>query len=283
MGDIYDSLTKAMVGPGKIEIQKYNSSGGLETDKSVLAYTKEGIDFKATFDEYLIESDATYVTVDVKTSKVQGKGTAIIQDVSPGMLNNFLGGSLVTDGTKQRADFAPADVPNSAFTALVKFIPKATADADRGVVLTRCSVRISELDMSHKKSAQQLFTLSITLLEPPEGQPYWKIGSLTAAPGSVPTATTSAATSVTATTAQLNASVNPNSLSTQVWFDWGPTTSYGNKAMAAESPATGSSAVSCSADIGVLTAATTYHFRVVAMSNAGIVYGSDLTFTSSES
>lgn len=281
--DHYDSLSKAMVGPGKIEIQKYNSDGSLESDKTVLAYTKEGIDFKSTFDEFLIESDATYATVDVKTSKVQGKGTAVIQDVSPGMLNRFLGGTLITDGTKQRADFAPADVPNSAFTALVKFIPKATADADRGVVLTRCSVRISELDMSHKKSAQQLFTLAITLLEPPEGQPYWKIGSLTATPGSVPTATTSAATSVTATTAQLNASVNPNGLSTQVWFEWGTTTSYGNKAMAAESPATGTSPVSCSAGIGVLTASTAYHFRVVAMSNAGIVYGSDLTFTSSES
>jgi phosphodiesterase/alkaline phosphatase D-like protein len=92
-------------------------------------------------------------------------------------------------------------------------------------------------------------------------------------------ANTSSATGITSTTATLNGAVNPNGTSTTVQFDYGTTTSYGNTATASQSPVTGSSAVSVSANITGLTPNTLYHFRVKATSGGVTIYGADSTFT----
>ena len=61
--------------------------------------------------------------------------------------------------------------------------------------------------------------------------------------------------------------------SCQVWFEYGFTTSYGNST----APVNASS--SFNATLSSLPPGRTYHFRAVAMNKAGIVYGSDKTFT----
>jgi len=94
-----------------------------------------------------------------------------------------------------------------------------------------------------------------------------------------PSATTNAATNITATTATLNGTVNANVQSTTVTFEYGTTTSYGNTATASQSPVTGSTSTNVSANISGLTANTTYHFRVKAVNIAGTTYGSDQVFT----
>ena len=96
-----------------------------------------------------------------------------------------------------------------------------------------------------------------------------------------PTATTAAAMSVGATSATLNATVNPNNASTTVKFQYGATTSYGSEVTAAPSPVSGMSAVSVSAMIMGLTTNTLYHYRVVATNSAGTTNGVDVTFTTS--
>ncbi len=96
-----------------------------------------------------------------------------------------------------------------------------------------------------------------------------------------PSATTNAATNLSSTSATLNGSVNPNSLSTTVKFEYGTTQSYGNEITAIQSPVSGSSAVSVSAELTGLAPNTTYHFRVVATNSAGTTNGSDQTFTTS--
>ena len=83
------------------------------------------------------------------------------------------------------------------------------------------------------------------------------------------------------TTATLNGLVDANGQSTTVTFEYGTTTSYGSTATASQSPVTGSTNTNVSANISSLTANTTYHFRVNAVSTSGPAYGSDWTFTTS--
>jgi hypothetical protein len=99
---------------------------------------------------------------------------------------------------------------------------------------------------------------------------------------SAPTATTSAATSVSAAGATLNGTVNPNGESTAVVFDYGTTTNYGTTASATQSPLSGSTSQPVSAQVSGLTPGTTYHFRVRATNSGGTGTGSDLSFTAGD-
>jgi len=97
----------------------------------------------------------------------------------------------------------------------------------------------------------------------------------------VPTVSTCAASSVTLSSAVLNGTVNPNSASTEVVFEYGMTTSYGNTVPATQSPVTGSGSQSVNREITDLSSNTTYHVRASATNSVGTSYGSDLTFTTS--
>ena len=99
-----------------------------------------------------------------------------------------------------------------------------------------------------------------------------------------PQVTTNAATSVTATSATLNANLvstgapvkeHPGYISCEVWFEWGETTSYGYSTSKQSKSSTGY----FSASITGLKPGKTYHFRAVASSGVGTDYGSDMTFT----
>jgi len=94
-----------------------------------------------------------------------------------------------------------------------------------------------------------------------------------------PTVATKAVSSVTQTTATLNATVNPNGGEvSRCEFEYGETTSYGKMAPCASLPGSGTSAVEVSASISGLAANTTYHFRIVATNGGGMSKGSDETF-----
>lgn len=96
-----------------------------------------------------------------------------------------------------------------------------------------------------------------------------------------PTASTNSATSTTSNSATLNGAVNPNGASTTVIFDYGIDTNYGSTVTAVQSPLTGSTAQSVSADIAGLTPGVTYHFRANSSNIVGEAYGEDQTFTTS--
>ena len=95
----------------------------------------------------------------------------------------------------------------------------------------------------------------------------------------VPTAGTTAATSITATGATLNGSINANNASTAVSFDYGTTTGYGTNVTVTQSPVTGTTATAVSYVLTGLVPNTTYHFRVNGVNTAGTTNGTDLTFT----
>jgi phosphodiesterase/alkaline phosphatase D-like protein len=95
---------------------------------------------------------------------------------------------------------------------------------------------------------------------------------------SAPSVVTNPATSVGATSATLNGSVNPNGRPTTYYFEYGKTTTYGTKT-AVQNAGTDSASVNVSASVTGLTTGQVYHFRLVATSDAGIVQGADASFT----
>jgi hypothetical protein len=91
---------------------------------------------------------------------------------------------------------------------------------------------------------------------------------------------TGAASSLTQTSATLNATVNPNGGTVEdCHFDYGTSTSYGLSVPCSGLPGSGNSAVSVSAPVGGLVAATTYYFRIVATNWGGTSYGADQALT----
>jgi hypothetical protein len=97
--------------------------------------------------------------------------------------------------------------------------------------------------------------------------------------GQPPSVITLPATSVMANGATLNGSVNANTLSSSVIFEWGLTTAYGNTTTANPQTVTGNTVTAVSADLTGLSSSTTYHFRVKGTNAAGMSHGEDLMFT----
>ena len=93
-----------------------------------------------------------------------------------------------------------------------------------------------------------------------------------------PSASTNAATNVTATSATLEGTVFPNQNDTTYYFEYGTTTAYGTQTPT-QGPVGGNAGKSANADVTGLTPSTTYHFRVVAVNSAGTSVGNDMTFT----
>jgi hypothetical protein len=94
-----------------------------------------------------------------------------------------------------------------------------------------------------------------------------------------PIATTGSASGISAAGATLNGSVNPNGTAVSGYFEYGLTTSYGNKTPAVS---LGSGSVSLALGSGTvtgLTCGTIYHFRADAASAVSVTSGSDATLT----
>ncbi len=96
-----------------------------------------------------------------------------------------------------------------------------------------------------------------------------------------PTVTTTSATNISSSSANLNGIVNANNSSTNVIFEYGTTTVYGNQVTATPSPIDGNNDTNVSANLIGLQPNTLYHYRIVGNNNGGISWGSDITFTTS--
>jgi hypothetical protein len=100
----------------------------------------------------------------------------------------------------------------------------------------------------------------------------------TAAPAR-PGATTGPTANKTQNSITLTGRVNPNELETTYTFEYGTTRVYGAQAPAPPASAgKGNSNVAVAVDIGGLSPATTYHYRLVARNARGVVRGADRTF-----
>ncbi len=118
------------------------------------------------------------------------------------------------------------------------------------------------------------------------GTSFGAVISLTT-PAAPPTATTGAATLLTATTAQLNGTANPGGADTTGWFRYA-TVSPGtcNDTFGTRAPATGGTALGAgtsnapfSAGVTGLAPATAYYYCAIATSSAGTSLGAIVSFT----
>ena len=92
--------------------------------------------------------------------------------------------------------------------------------------------------------------------------------------------TTDEATIISGNSARLNGTVNPGGdySTTTVLFEWGTDTGYGSETTATQSPVTGTTAQTVSADVTGLRTDATYHYRVKAVNSVRTTYGSDPSF-----
>src|SRR5689334_10632837 len=100
------------------------------------------------------------------------------------------------------------------------------------------------------------------------------LGAQSAAAATAPIAATGPVTAVAATTATVSGSVNPNGGATTWHVEYGTSTSYGSKTQST-SAGSGTSSTPVSASLTGLKPGTSYHYRVVATSNAGTAHGAD--------
>ena len=89
---------------------------------------------------------------------------------------------------------------------------------------------------------------------------------------------TTEATAITAGSAELHGSINPGGSSAAAWFEWGTTTSLGNRTDA-RLVGDGTTTVNLSQPIGNLQPRTTYYFRIVGYHASGSTPGETRTFT----
>jgi hypothetical protein len=151
---------------------------------------------------------------------------------------------------------------------------RATASTSGTLITTETSGSKGTIESGTSQSANGYTWWYITWDNSYTG---WSVDSLQLVPVP-PTATTVAATLVTSTGATLNSTVNPNGLSTTIYFQYGLTTGYGSSTT---SGSIGTSSGNYGTAITGLSPNTTYHFRIVATSTGGTTDGSDLTFTTS--
>jgi alpha-tubulin suppressor-like RCC1 family protein len=96
-----------------------------------------------------------------------------------------------------------------------------------------------------------------------------------------PIVTTLAASSITATSAVLNGTVNANGSSTAPTFDYGLTTNYGTTIAGTPSQVSGTSSIPVSATVSGLSPGTTYHYRINGTSSGGTTRSANVIFTTS--
>jgi plastocyanin len=103
-------------------------------------------------------------------------------------------------------------------------------------------------------------------------------GTVTVTIPGAPAASTGEASAVSETEATLKGTVNPEGKATTYFFNYGTSSSYGQKATE-ESAGEGSAGKPVSGTGSSLSPGTTYHFQLVAKNTAGTTLGVDRTFT----
>lgn len=93
-----------------------------------------------------------------------------------------------------------------------------------------------------------------------------------------PVAVTGSAAGVTVSSATLNGTVDPNGRATSWHFEYGTSTRYGTRTPA-RSVGAGTTATGVSAAVSSLRPGRTYHYRLVATSDAGTSRGANRTFS----
>ncbi len=99
--------------------------------------------------------------------------------------------------------------------------------------------------------------------------------------GQPPTVTTDSATNITLNSATLSGTVNTHGWTTTAWFEYGVTSGSYTSTSSTQN-INGLSDIMVSTDISGLSSGTTYYYRLVAQNSAGTAYGSEMSFTTTD-
>jgi hypothetical protein len=97
----------------------------------------------------------------------------------------------------------------------------------------------------------------------------------------LPTVTSGTPSAVSTNSAQLNGVVNPNGLAAGAWFQWGPTTNYGN-ATPVTAMGSGTQGVGVNATISGLQAGSPYYYLLTATNVFGPASGANINFATAD-
>ncbi len=100
--------------------------------------------------------------------------------------------------------------------------------------------------------------------------------------GTAPLVSTGAVSMIGQSSANVTGTVTPEGAETHYYYQYGPSTEYGQRTASAEAGVdvgTGLSSVAAPATLVPLTPGVTYHYRLVAWNEYGTTYGQDATFT----
>jgi hypothetical protein len=229
-----------------------------------------------------------------------------VTGLQPGTTNHFQLIAANSDGTNYGADLSWINAANApSVTTLAASSVGATNATLNGTVLPNGAttsvyfeygLTTSYGSFTGTNSVNTLLTsttnisLLITNLQP--GATYhYQLVAVNSAGTSVggdmtfanlfsgPVVATLAASSITATSANLNASIDPDGLSAAYYFQYGPTIGYGNYSATNTLSVNLASNQIVTLPISGLVPATTNHFQIVASNSDGVVYGNDITFT----
>lgn len=95
-----------------------------------------------------------------------------------------------------------------------------------------------------------------------------------------PRCATGSATSLTANSAILNGTINPNGAITTYYFEYGTSSSYGSETTKANT-GSGTNSIPVTTNLTGLNSNTTYYCRIVATNSAGTIKGGQKSFTTS--
>ena len=95
----------------------------------------------------------------------------------------------------------------------------------------------------------------------------------------LPIITVGTPSGITTSTATINGTINANNATTTVTIQYGLTATYGSTINANPGFVAGNAPLSITGALSGLAAATTYHYRIVAVNSAGTVNSPDQTFT----
>jgi uncharacterized protein (TIGR02145 family) len=205
-----------------------------------------------------------YDSVDIifKTHNLPSVSTAIVSGISN--TGAISGGNVTDDGgadiTARGVCWGTTTLPSIALTT------KTSDGTGSGAFTSTLSVLIPLTTYYLRAYATNLY-----------GTSYGNEITLTAT--KAPIVLTNPASSVLNTSVVLNGTVNANSFSSKVTFEFGLTTSYGSVIDATPGIVTGTIATTVLANISTMVPGSTYHFRVKAVNSGGTTYGDDLSFT----
>ena len=221
----------------------------------------------------------------VKASNTSGSSSGVIQSFTPigiPILRTLAASNIGETTVTLNGDIDPGGGSTNSIT----FLYSTNSDLSAGATVSALPALVSGIGTSAVAANLSGLTPGVTyhyrlLADNEAGSATGAILNFTTTPA--PTVTTLSATSVTSTSATLNATVNANNVATNIiTFTYGRDSQLISDSVtvtASPSSATGSSPTSVSIDLTGLSTGSTYYFRVYAQNANGSNTGTIQSFT----